>query len=109
MGFGEFGSNESMHWKVTDNDAVTPADQIDDIAYDNIGKGKGGGAEKKHHKFIQVRLRFNNVQEFEAAVSKAIKEPQAEGYFVYIDVPVVFPKRNKQQMKELRWEVKVDW
>lgn len=109
MGFGEFGSNESMHWKVTDNDGVTPAEQIDDIAYDDIGRGKGGGAQKKHHKFIQVRLRFNNAAEYEAALDSAIRETLDEGYFAYINVPVVSPKRDKADMKKFRWEVKVDW
>ena len=112
MGFGEFGSNGSLHWKVghSDDPAVPPLIKgIDPIPKDKIGEGTGGGQAKKHKGYVRVRLRFASASEAREALSvivAKISAPDADGYHAIIDVPAI--KRNKED-DDLPWEVRVDW
>jgi hypothetical protein len=119
MGFGDFGSNGSVHWQIAYSDAPgAPPDHLD---YDNskihpgnpnrdgrppIGDGKGGRG------LMRVTIRCNNPAEVRKMLADAESRREAapNSSEVFLDVPIR-PFRGSPPNPKNRneWEVGVDW
>lgn len=116
MGYGEFGSNGSLHWKLGYDDVggVPPDHQdYDTIAEGEIGHGSHQG--KGHRGFLQVRLRFRNQTEAETILTAAGKAAGSigtnGGVYAIINVPAVTGRKltGPNPKPDPLWEVRVDW
>jgi hypothetical protein len=104
MGYGEFGTNGSMHWNVShDSDASVPTIRGIDPE-DKVGRSTGG------QRVLDVRLRFASIEEarkkFDEALEGCGRMRHAQGIYVTVEVPVV-PRRSAQS--NANWEIRVDW
>lgn len=116
MGWGDFGSNGSVHWRITYNDATGSIDHLD---YDDfkkhpkkpdpdtrppIGDGKAGAG-----KFV-VTARYNNHGEAKAALTQAMAKLGSGGTVVSLEVDVHANYRAKiNPANRDEWEISVDW
>jgi hypothetical protein len=116
MGYGEFGTNGSLHWKLGYDDvADVPPDHQD---YDTIAEGEvghGSNQGKGHKGFLQVRLRFQDknqaIQVLTVAANAAAPIAGAGGVYAFINVPAVKGRKltGSSKKDEPLWEVRVDW
>jgi len=119
MGWGDFGSNGSVHWSIgyegnNPKDKESQADHIDfDDQVKHPGKGGvdprpeiGGSGNQNHAGSFRVTMRFQTNQALVTAVQNANKN----GTDLVIDVPVrPFDKVKGSPGKHDTWEITVDW
>jgi len=124
MGWGDFGSNGSMHWQIGYDDLTgAPPFPPAHVDYDNekrhpggppdtrppIGQGKGGSGT------VRVTLRFNDPADARRVIEQAWKNLQsapANTKEVIIDVPIRGyrpPAQAPNPTNRSEWEVGVDW
>jgi hypothetical protein len=104
MGSGEFGSNGSVHWKVSYDDDASYADHVD---YDELRHTKIG-KKKKHPGKFRVTARYETV----ADARKALKEAQARfkktpSRILHLDVDAREEQPNPGPSHD--WELRIDW
>src|SRR5690242_15268202 len=105
MGYGEVGSNGSVHWQIGyDDNPGDPPDHkdYDTRLYEEIGSGKG------HQGAFRIKARYQN----KAQAQKALAEAQARldasrDGVVELDVNLR-PKQNQPGPSD-RWEIRIDW
>jgi hypothetical protein len=109
MGWGGFGSNDSVHWEV--GYEVKPGDppdhkDYDDIDYANIGRGKRPG------KFL-LTLRYPDKDTAMEALRNAqsdFADALAAGATDYVvKLEVKCRPKQKPEGPISTWEIKVDW
>ena len=124
MGWGDFGSNGSMHWQIGYDDLTgAPPFTAAHVDYDNekrhpggpadtrpvIGQGKGGPST------IRVTLRFNDPADARKVIEQVWRNLQAAPpptKEVIIDVPIRGyrpPAQAPNSSNRSEWEVGVDW
>jgi hypothetical protein len=114
MGSGGFGTNASMHWKVSnlDEDPKPTSKGRDPIPTDRIGRGSDGS--KNHPGRLKVRLRFKGattginawIDELQAQLGAYDRGLSTQDFVLTIQVPAIL-RDNEEQ--DLPWEVMVDW
>lgn len=138
MGWGDFGSNGSVHWRLTYNDATG---SVAHLGYDDlkkhpdkpgndprpgIGQGKAGPGK------LRVTARFQNASDARdavvgtlsslhqnpdqarVAIAQALSSLQAQNPIVktdaILDIPIFgFRPKAPDPTKRSEWEVSVDW
>jgi len=104
MGFGEFGNNGSVHWRI-----VHTADQ----RAGGFVRGRDPNVvqdSKEAHvqpSAFTVRLRFPSTDEARRALEAAIKSIDGSGTAT-VQVPAI-PRQNADDPKLLPWEIHVRW
>ena len=124
MGSGGFGTNASVHWRISHSDGrgSVPVSGRDPIPYELIGEGvdaNGRSARKGHQGFFRVELRFKGSRargQIAALIKYLSTHPVPSGprakvdYRLVIDVPII--RRTLQEVdKKVNepFEVTVDW
>jgi hypothetical protein len=114
MGSGDIGTNGSVHYTITHDDASSGKPiykDHDPIRYDQIGRGTGG-TPKDHPGYLAVRMRFPDAAAariaLDAAVASAGAVPGGNGVYVTCLVPAVTPQRMDPEADPF-YEVRVDW
>ena len=105
MGSGEFGSNGSVHWKVTYEDGNGPAHvDWDTRRYEDVGRTKG------HPRMFRVTARYRNYQQARAALQRALARLQtSDGDRNVVELDVNLRKKQRTPGTTDAWEIKVDW
>ena len=114
MGWGDFGSNGSVHWQINYDDAGEP----DHLDYDDtkahpqkpginptdpqIGDGKAGRGR------FRVTLRFQSRGAASQALNDALKELGPGGTAI-IEVPIRAYRGRPDPKNRDEWEIGVDW
>jgi hypothetical protein len=120
MGSGGFGTNASMHWKVShlDQDPQATSAGRDPISTDQIGRGSNGS--KNHPGRLKVRLRFKGptastggvtgvndwIDDLQAQLAGYDRNLPSQDFVLTIQVPAIFRNDPAQDQP---WEVIVDW
>jgi hypothetical protein len=118
MGSGGFGTNASLHWKISHADDIpdAPIAGRDPIDPDNIGMGStrtGDPWTKGHKGFIRVRMRFtgpNAANSLKKLRDLVLTLTPSGDDTIEVDVPIV-PRTKDEIERDLKgdWEVRVDW
>jgi hypothetical protein len=120
MGNGGFGTNESMHWKISHSDRAGDLPHStgrDPIPVDQIGRGsqgEGGPPDGKDYPgYLLVRLRFTGTAGMNSLVQLKDyldKNVPTSDYALEIKVPTI--RRTQREIDDGTkdpWEVRVDW
>ena len=105
MGFGDFGSNRSVHWRqfIGDGTGAKPAGTgVDPKDHGQIGRGKA--PKQDHPDRFRVTARFPDNDSARTALNQALID-LGNGTEVRLDVPV-------RDIRDDPWdpaEVTVDW
>jgi len=105
MGYGEVGSNGSVHWKIGyDDGANAPADHsdYDTRKWEEIGKGKD------HDGSFRVTARFKTPKAAQDALTAAQQQLKATGGSVVVLDVGKRPKKTEAGPTYL-WELRIDW
>ncbi len=118
MGFGDFGSNRSVHWRVSEGEGANakeivadhpdstkrhPEDTTKDPGLPVIGAGKAS-PQQNHPGTIRVTARFIDAGAARVALNAALNAIDTNGV-VKLDVPI-------REVRSNPWdpaEVSVDW
>lgn len=114
MGSGGFGTNASMHWKVShlDQDSKPTSLGRDPIPPDQIGRGSNGS--KNHPGRLKVSLRFKGpsttvtpwIDALQTALETYNRGLPSQDFRVEVYVPAI---TRSDPDNDLPWEVMVDW
>jgi hypothetical protein len=102
MGYGEFGSNGSVHWKVSyRNNGPADHSDVDPVQHSHIGR-------RRHPGKLRVTARFRDARAAREALQEALdKLEESRGRVVQLDVGV--RPRQKSAGPSRNWEIRVDW
>jgi hypothetical protein len=114
MGWGDFGSNGSVHWRLGYEDP--PSGPPDHLDIDDTVKHPGNAASakreigtangKNHRGLFRVTARFRNPEAAQAALQAA----KVVGKTIVLDVPVRdWNAVSGGPGNPSDWEVRVDW
>jgi hypothetical protein len=104
MGFGDFGSNGSVHWLIQYDDDARCSDHVD---VDRL-EHKLIGVKKKHKGKFRVTARYNTIDEAKAALKAAQDRfDRKPGVVLQLDVNVR-PEQDDPGPIDT-WEVRIDW
>jgi hypothetical protein len=115
MGWGDFGSNGSVHWRIG-YEGNNPASEANQADQDNQVRHPGSAADgrpaigraggKEHAGFFRVTARFASPGD----ADEALKNARVVGRTIRLDVPVrSFDSVGSDPGNPNNWEVRVDW